>query len=47
MEKCKPSMHILFAAIEKGFLSQVQKIWRDLDDVNFVDTVILNNIKVF
>ncbi|CAH8677227.1 unnamed protein product [Schistosoma rodhaini] len=45
MEKCGTTTQNWFLAIEKGDLSLVQKLWKDINDIDATDNYILNNIK--
>lgn len=47
MEKCGTTTQNWFLAIEKGDLSLVQKLWKDINDIDVTDNYILNNTKVF
>ncbi|CAH8588952.1 unnamed protein product [Schistosoma turkestanicum] len=45
MGKCGTTIQSWFLAIEKGDLSLVQKLWKDINDIDVTDNYILNNIK--
>nr|CAH8873032.1 unnamed protein product [Trichobilharzia regenti] len=45
MGRCGATIQNWFLAIEKGDLSLVQKLWKDISDIDVTDTYILNNIK--
>ncbi|CAH8665481.1 unnamed protein product [Schistosoma bovis] len=45
MEKCGTTTQNWFLAIEKGDLSLVQKLWKDINDIDVTDNYILNNTK--
>ncbi|CAH8635096.1 unnamed protein product [Heterobilharzia americana] len=45
MGRCGNTTQNWFSAIEKGDLSLVRKLWKDISDIDVTDTYILNNIK--
>nr|CAH8855885.1 unnamed protein product [Trichobilharzia regenti] len=45
MGRCGATIQNWFSAIEKGDLSLVEKLWKDISDIDVTDTYILNNIK--
>ncbi|VDQ15006.1 unnamed protein product, partial [Trichobilharzia regenti] len=46
MGRCGATIQNWFSAIEKGDLSLVEKLWKDISDIDVTDTYILNNIKL-
>ncbi|TNN13197.1 Serine/threonine-protein kinase SMG1 [Schistosoma japonicum] len=45
MGKCGTTIQNWLSAIEKGDLSLVQKLWKDISDIDVTDTYLLNNTK--